>query len=116
MIRENNPFAMSLPFEELSQMVMRQAKEKNFGVQPEEINVGEKIALIHAELSEALEAYRRDDMAGPHGFDRELGDALGRLIHLAGIFDIDLEKQLLEKIKVNEDRDWGWDRLTRVRE
>ena len=36
-----------ITLEQLSALVMTQAKEKGFGTKPEEINVGEKIALIH---------------------------------------------------------------------
>jgi len=43
---------------QLTELIMQQAKDKGFGTKPEEINVAEKIALIHSEISEAFEAYR----------------------------------------------------------
>lgn len=41
----------------------------------------------------------------------ELGDVVQRVLHLAGIFDIDLEKHILEKIENNKDRDWDFDNM-----
>ena len=42
----------------ITELIMKQAKEKGFGTKPEDVNVAEKIALIHSEISEAFEAYR----------------------------------------------------------
>ena len=72
---------------ELQNLIMTQAKEKGFGVRPEDVNVPEKIALIHSEISEAYEAYRHKNMEGKDGFQEELGDAIQRILHLAGIFE-----------------------------
>lgn len=93
---------------QLQKLILEQAKEKCFGIKPEEINVAEKIALIHSEISEAFEAYRHKKIEGKDGFKEELGDALQRILHLAGIFDIDLEKEILKKINYNKERDWNW--------
>lgn len=46
-----------LTLKQLTDLIMTQAKEKGFGIKPEEIDIPEKIALIHSEVSEALEAY-----------------------------------------------------------
>ena len=93
---------------ELIELVMKQAKEKGFGVKPDEVNVSEKIALIHSEISEAFEAYRNKKIDGNHGFKEELGDAVQRILHLCGVFSIDIEKEILSKLKSNKDRDWNW--------
>ena len=87
---------------------MKQAKEKGFGTTKDEINVAEKIALIHSEISEAFEAYRHNDLNGKDGFKRELGDAIQRILHLCGCFDIDIEKEILAKLDANKDRTWNW--------
>ncbi len=96
---------------ELQKLIMEQAKEKGFGTKPEEINVGEKIALIHSEVSEAFEAYRKDNLDGKDGFNEELGDVIQRVLHLCGIFGIDIEKEVLKKIEENKNRNWDWKNL-----
>jgi NTP pyrophosphatase (non-canonical NTP hydrolase) len=100
-----------MELKELIKLVMKQAKEKGFGVKPEEVNVAEKIALIHSEISEAFEAYRKKNMDRKDSFKEELGDAIQRILHLCGIFDIDIEQEILEKLKSNKDRGWEWNKL-----
>lgn len=90
---------------------MKQAKDKGFGVDPEKINVPEKIALIHSEVSEAYDAYRHKEMDGKDGFKMELGDIVSRVLHLAGVLDIDIEEQILKKIDSNKDRNWDWKKM-----
>ena len=92
----------------LIELVMQQAEEKGFGTKQEEIIVAEKIALIHSELSEALEAYRHKNIDGKDGLKEELSDALQRILHLCGILNIDIGKEVLKKIKSNKDRIWDW--------
>jgi NTP pyrophosphatase (non-canonical NTP hydrolase) len=98
----------NLSLEQLTGMVMKIAEDKKFGVKPEEINMLEKFALIHSEVSEAMEAYRRKNMEGKDGFSEELADAVIRIMHLAGIHKIDLEKEILKKLASNQDREWPW--------
>lgn len=70
----------------------------------------EKLVLAHAELSEALEAYRIDDWyhveesGKPEGVVVELADAVIRIFHMAKLFDLDLEAALVEKIEYNKSR------------
>lgn len=104
-----------LTLKQLTYLVMKQAEEKGFGTKPEEINVGEKIALIHSEISEAYEAYRHNVTTGKDSFPKELGDAVERIFHLAGIMGIDLEKEILEKQELNKARDWKWDEINEKR-
>ena len=100
-----------LTLQQLTELIVEQAKEKGFGTKPEEINVGEKIALIHSEISEAYEAYRRKNMDGKDGFREELGDAIQRILHLCGIFNIDIQVAILKKIEYNKNRKWNWDTM-----
>ena len=100
-----------LTIKELTELIMQQAKEKGFGTKPDEINVAEKIALIHSEVSEAFEAYRHKDFDGEDGFKIELGDVVSRVLHLAGIMDIDIEEQILRKLNSNKDREWDWKKM-----
>lgn len=90
---------------------MAQAKEKGFGTKPEEIDVAEKIALIHSEISEAFKAYRHKNIDGKDGFKEELGDVIQRILHLCGVLDINIEESILKKIKSNETRNWDWDKM-----
>jgi NTP pyrophosphatase (non-canonical NTP hydrolase) len=74
-----------------------------------ERNVGELLALIHSEISEALEAYRKDlnDEKLPHrkGFEVELADALIRIFDLAGAHQLDLQGAYDEKMRYNAVRE-----------
>ena len=101
----------SLSINELTELVMEQARAKGFGVTPADINVAEKIALIHSEVSEAFEAYRHKNIGGKDGFEEELGDIIQRVLHLGGVFDIDMEQAILKKLAYNKSRQWNWDKL-----
>lgn len=90
---------------------MEQAREKGFGATPEEIDVPEKIALIHSEVSEAFEAYRHNNINGKDGFEEELGDVIQRVLHLCGALGIDIEAAILKKVEFNKNRNWDWDKL-----
>lgn len=96
---------------QLTALILEQARKKGFGTKPQEINVPEKIALLHSELSEAYAAYRHKKIAGKDGFKEELADVVARVLHLCGIFEIDLEKELRKKLHSNRRRTWDWDAL-----
>lgn len=77
--------------------------------------VPEKLALIHSEVSEALEEYRNgqmelyfpskyDDNPKPEGFGVELADAVIRIYDLCGYLGIDLDSLVELKHEYNKSR------------
>lgn len=59
------------------------------------------LALIHSEVSEALEALRKQNS---DNFEEELVDILIRVFDLAGWYELDLENRIIEKMILNESR------------
>lgn len=72
-------------------------------------NFGEVIALMHSELSEALEANRKDLMDDklPHrnGVEVELADCVIRIFDTAAAMGLDLSGAILEKNRYNQTRE-----------
>lgn len=68
----------------------------------EERNDGELIALMHSELSEALEAMRAHSTKV--AVAEELADCCIRIFDYCGARNIDLEKTLLKKMEYNKTR------------
>jgi NTP pyrophosphatase (non-canonical NTP hydrolase) len=96
---------------QLIKLILKQAETKGFGTKPNEIEVPEKIALIHSEVSEAFEAYRHQNFEGKDGFNEEIADILIRVLHLAGVMKIDVEKEISKKMAYNNGREWDWNKM-----
>lgn len=77
-------------------------------VDPRLVDVPQSIALIHSEISEALQADRKNAMDNhlPHrlGLEVELADAMIRICDLAGAKGLDLGGAYVEKRAYNEQR------------
>lgn len=75
---------------------------------PLQRNRGELLCLIHSEISEAMEAERKDlaDDKLPHrpGAEVELADAIVRICDYAGAYGYDLAGAVLEKMAYNAQR------------
>ena len=96
---------INIAFNQLSSMIYFWMQKQGFWTSD---NVGEKIALIHSELSEALEAHRKDLQSEhiPHlkGISEELADAVIRIFDLSAAMGIPLGDVLVQKMLFNLNR------------
>lgn len=94
-------------WEQMAERIHVTAREK--GWWDKERNNGEIIALIHSELSEGLEALRKD-LQDDHlpeylGIEVELADAVIRIMDFAKARGYRLPEAILMKMKYNEGRE-----------
>jgi NTP pyrophosphatase (non-canonical NTP hydrolase) len=110
----------------LSEEIHKNAKKKGFYNEPK--NIGEMLCLIHSEVSEALEADRKDKYSKANiflvnawksntefthsfnenikgTFEEELADIMIRVMDLAAYKGIDLEQHIKAKMRYNSTRD-----------
>ena len=71
--------------------------------------VAEKLVLIHSEVSEAMEAARKnlmdDKLTHRKGIEVELADAVIRILDLCGALELDLAGAIQEKLSYNTKRE-----------
>lgn len=93
-------------FAQLQAAIMAHNADQGFW---ESDNTGEKIALMHSELSEALEADRKgiasdDKIPDFTGVEAELADTIIRIFDFAGYHNLRLAEALVAKMHVNLER------------
>lgn len=74
-----------------------------------EFNFGEKVALTHGELSEALEYYRKGNGPSDHipeftGVEEEFADAIIRLMNIAHRLKLRIPEAMIAKQEFNAAR------------
>lgn len=93
---------------DLMQEVHQTAVDKGFW--DDERNFGEMIALVHSELSEALEEHRSgtptvySEDGKPEGVAVELIDAMIRILDILGSLDVDIDEVFALKAAYNNTR------------
>ena len=88
---------------------------KDHGWHDSERSIGDLICLMHSELSEALEEHRNGHLPSeiyfndnkpnkPEGIPVELADCIIRIFDFCGLYGIDLETVLKQKMEYNRTR------------
>ena len=84
------------------------AEEHGFTINTTDLtlNVPTALALIHTEVSETLQEYRKGNHVG-----EELADIIIRIFHLSETLEIDIEKEIREKMEKNKKRSYKHGKL-----
>ena len=90
-----------MDFKKIAEDCHKIAIEKGWWDKPRP--VPELLCLIHSEVSEALEAYRKGDDVD---LTEELADIIIRVCDMAGALDLDIETAVLDKNEFNKTRSY----------
>lgn len=102
-----------LGIEEMIRICTSAAEERGWHDKP--ITFSDAIALLHSEISEAYEEYRKNkdynevyisEGGKPEGISIEFADLAIRLFHYCGYFNIDLVGAIKNKLKYNKTRSY----------
>lgn len=93
----------------IAQRAHANAVAKDFWPEGEAKNIAEQIALIHSELSEALEANRHGNPPDPNvpgfgNFEVELADAVIRIMDTTAAYGLPVAEALIGKMRYNASR------------
>lgn len=95
-------------------LVHKTATEAGWYVDPEtgepiQRNIGEVICLMHSELSEAMEAHRKnlmdDKLKNRPGIEVEFADCIIRILDTAAALHLDVAGAIIEKNRFNQTRE-----------
>lgn len=92
-----------------AQIVKAHQTAREHGWHEEERNDGECLALIHSEVSEALQALRAGNPRDKHcpefsALEVELADTIIRIMDYAGLRNLDIAGAILAKMEYNQTR------------
>ena len=103
-------YSMNYTLQDIADRCYQIAEDKGWHKSKDQINIPERLALIHSEVSEALEDYRDGHMfteldnRKPVGFPTELADIIIRTLDLAYMLGIDIDAAVQEKLAFNATR------------
>ena len=96
-------------FHAIAKEVAEISEGKGWSINSSTEGISSKIALMHSELSEALEALRRRDPPSDHippysGMEEEFADVIIRIMHVAHALELRVGEAIIKKIEFNGNR------------